>query len=316
MLLKKATFKHDLQALTTFAVPAFAERLEKIETSAQLQTLIASGEKINLILGGGSNILFTHNPKGLVVQNLIKGRELIRESGDDVWLRFGGGENWHEVVSWSLENGYFGLENLSLIPGTVGAAPIQNIGAYGVELKDHFAWLEAVDLKTGDAHHFESEACQFGYRYSVFKGPLKGRYMITHVVLKLSRQARLKLEYGAIRTTLEEMQVENPQAADVSRAVIHIRQSKLPDPKELGNAGSFFKNPQILVDQYNSLRKTYPNMPAYPIDEKRVKVPAGWLIEKAGWKGKRIGNTGCHARQSLVIVNSASAWKERSMSSD
>ena len=297
----------NLATRTTFGVPAQAARLVEVDSVAVLQEIIKSGESIQLILGGGSNLLFTSDLTGLVLQNKILGREILEEQGDDVLIQFGGGENWHETVGWTLDQNLFGLENLSLIPGTVGAAPIQNIGAYGVELMDRFEFLTAIELSSGKSFTFNRDACNFAYRYSIFKGPAKGRFFITSVTLRLSRKAELNLDYGALKTILANKNIRDPKPKDVSEAVIEIRQQKLPDPKMLGNAGSFFKNPIIPLAQFSRLKQLYPDVPSYPAGVGEVKVPAGWLIEKAGWKGKRIGNTGCHVDQALVLVNYGNA---------
>ncbi|MFN8397794.1 MAG: UDP-N-acetylmuramate dehydrogenase, partial [Bacteroidia bacterium] len=225
-----------------------------------------------------------------------------------VLVAIGGGEVWHEVVMRCIEQGWGGIENLSLIPGSVGAAPIQNIGAYGVELKDVFERLTAMDLANGEAHEFGLADCQFGYRDSVFKREHKGRYIITEVVLRLQKAPHtLHLEYGAIRDELNLAGISDPTIGDVSRAVMAIRRSKLPDPAQIGNAGSFFKNPEIPKAQFEALKSEYPNMPGYVVDESIMKLPAGWLIEQAGWKGKRLGNYGVHAAQALVLVNHGGA---------
>jgi UDP-N-acetylmuramate dehydrogenase len=293
----------DLSSYNTFGLQAFAARFAVVETPDELKGLIRQFGTPQLLLGGGSNVLLTQDLEGLVVHNRILGRELVKEDESSVWVRLGAGENWHAVVQWTLEQGWYGLENLSLIPGSVGAAPIQNIGAYGVELESVFHQLEAVELESGRIRTFDREACDFGYRYSVFKGPLKGQYAITHVHLTLSKHPQLKLDYGAIRQTLEERGITRPTPKEVSEAVIHIRQSKLPDPNQLGNAGSFFKNPEIPAAQFASLQETNPQIVGYPLPNGNVKVPAGWLIEQCGWKGKKVGNTGSHARQALVLVN-------------
>lgn len=259
-----------------------------------------------LLLGGGSNVLFTRDFEGLVLRVAIRGRELLRDDGDEVLLRFGAGENWHEGVRWSLEQGWGGLENLSLIPGTMGAAPIQNIGAYGVELCDVFESLEAIHLPTGQLHHFSRADCQFGYRDSVFKQRYKGQYLIARVCLRLARSRPLHTDYGDIRQELAKLD-HPPGHRDVSEAVIRIRQSKLPDPAQIGNAGSFFKNPVVEAAHYEALAAQYPSMPHYPQADGRVKVPAGWLIEACGWKGHRRGACGVHERQALVLVNHGGA---------
>ena len=256
-----------------------------------------------MVLGGGSNVLFTRNWLGLVAHMCIHGVEVVSESEDLVQVSVGAGENWHQLVQWAVENGYGGIENLSLIPGTVGAAPMQNIGAYGVELKDVFHSLEAMDLKTGKVVRFFKEDCSFGYRYSIFKGEQKGKFVITRVNLTLSKQPEVNTTYGAILQTLQEMNVSQPSIRDVSEAVIQIRQSKLPDPLEIGNAGSFFKNPVIEKAHYEALEALHPQIPHYTVSDDEEKIPAGWLIEKCGWKGYREGEIGVHDKQALVLVN-------------
>jgi UDP-N-acetylmuramate dehydrogenase len=231
------------------------------------------------------------------------GQELSRRFSKSVYVRAGGGENWHDFVLWTIQNGWGGLENLSLIPGTVGAAPIQNIGAYGVELRDVFHQLKALDLQTGKLKTFRHKDCQFGYRDSIFKRELRGRYFITEVTFKLSLFPKLNISYGAIRQELAAKNITNPGIRDVSNAVIAIRSSKLPDPAKIGNSGSFFKNPEFSNRVFTKIQKLYPDMPFYPVSEERTKIPAGWLIEQCGWKGKRVGETGCHKDQALVLVN-------------
>ena len=233
----------------------------------------------------------------------IEGIEIVRETDHHVFVRVGAGEQWHQLVMWSIDLGLSGLENLSLIPGTVGAAPMQNIGAYGVEQKQHFYELEAYEISSKQVVKFKNADCQFGYRYSIFKAKLKGQYIITSVTYKLSRRPVFNTSYGAIKTTLEEMGVETLTPEAISRAVIHIRQSKLPDPAVIGNAGSFFKNPVIETSHLEALREVYEDVPSYPVSGEWVKVPAAWLIEKAGWKGKREGKVGVHEKQPLVLVN-------------
>lgn len=257
----------------------------------------------HLILGGGSNVLLTDDFNGLVVKIDLKGKGIIEEDENSVLIEIGAGENWHQLVLYALENNWGGIENLSLIPGTTGAAPMQNIGAYGVEIKDVFDSLYAFDKETGEIKKFNKEQCEFGYRSSLFKTKAKGRYIIIKVCLRLEKNAIVNTSYGAISETLKLMGVENPGIKDVSDAVIKIRTSKLPDPKEIGNAGSFFKNPVISLDNFQKLKNKYPDIPSYPVDENFVKVPAGWLIEKAGWKGKKYKNTGVHEKQALVLIN-------------
>lgn len=264
----------------------------------------------HLILGGGSNVLLTNDFNGLVIKIDIKGKSILKEDENSAIIEAGAGENWHELVLYALDQELAGLENLSLIPGTVGAAPMQNIGAYGVEIKDVFECLYAMDKENGKIKKFNKDECQFGYRTSIFKTSLKGRFIITKVCLKLTKHAIVNTSYGAISETLNLMGVKNPNIKDVSDAVIQIRSSKLPNPEEIGNAGSFFKNPIISLSQFQSLKKKYPKIPSYPIDERSVKVPAAWLIETAGWKGKNFKNTGVHEKQALVLVNRGAAKGE------
>lgn len=292
-----------LKKYNTFGIAAKAAYWTRVNKVADLERL--QNESIEkMILGGGSNMLLISDVDKLVVKNDFKGVELLKENKNSIYLKVGGGENWHEFVCWCLEEEYGGIENLSLIPGTVGAAPIQNIGAYGVELKDVFQSLEAFNLKTGKVESFNLEACKFGYRDSVFKNTLKGQYCILSVVFRLTKNKhQFHTNYGAIQTALKKAHVEKISIKAISDAVVSIRQSKLPDPKKLGNSGSFFKNPVISKSAFKHLEKAYPKVPSYPLEDGRVKVPAGWLIEQAGWKGKRVGNTGAHAKQALVLVN-------------
>lgn len=256
-----------------------------------------------LILGGGSNILFVKDFPGLVVHQNSKGIELVAENDEQVEVRVAAGENWHQLVQFCVNKGWGGIENLSLIPGNVGAAPIQNIGAYGVELESVFSSLEALYVKTGEIRTFSKDECAFGYRDSIFKKELKGEVIIISVNLILQKNPKVQLSYKALSDYLEKNRINNPGIKEVSEAVIAIRQSKLPDPNEIGNTGSFFKNPVIPVSLFDDLKQEYPDIPAYPVSGEQVKVPAGWLIEKAGWKGKREGEVGMHAKQALVLVN-------------
>lgn len=256
-----------------------------------------------LILGGGSNVLFTRNFLGMVLKMEITGVSVETESDDSVIVSFGAGENWHQCVLWAVEHGYGGLENLSLIPGTAGAGPMQNIGAYGVELKEVFHSLEAYEIKTGKVVRFYNEDCKFGYRYSVFKGPQRDKFIITRVYLRLSKKPVFNISYGNLKETLEGMGVEVLTLKHVSQAVINIRQSKLPDPAEVGNAGSFFKNPIVENEYFESLKAAFETIPGFRTDEAQMKVPAAWLIEQCGWKGKRFGSIGVHEKQPLVLVN-------------
>lgn len=290
----------------TFHLDVSANYKASITKPAELEEVYAMAKfrsSKKLILGGGSNVLFTRNFLGLVIKIEIPGIEIVEESEDSVLVSFGAGENWHQCVLWSVEQGFGGMENLSLIPGTMGAAPMQNIGAYGVEQKEFFHSLEAYELKTGKLVRFYNEDCRFGYRYSIFKGPYKGQYVITRVFLKLSKKPKFNLNYGDIKRTLEEMGVEQVTLKDVSQAVINIRQSKLPDPMVIGNAGSFFKNPVVEKPYYESLKAAFEDIPGYEVDKRFTKLPAAWLIDQCGWKGTRKGNVGVHDRQALVLVN-------------
>jgi len=256
-----------------------------------------------MILGGGSNVLFTENYFGLIVLNRLHGISLEREDENHYYVKAGAGENWHAFVMWCVERNYAGLENLSLIPGCVGASPMQNIGAYGVEMKDHFHHLEALNTETLETERFEFGDCRFGYRESVFKRELKGQYIITSVTFRLDKQPKFRTDYGAIAQELEAMGVKDLSIRAVSDAVIRIRRSKLPDPQVLGNAGSFFKNPEITEEQKIQLLAMHPDAVVYPLENGNYKAAAGWLIEKAGLKGKRIANYGVHEKQALVLVN-------------
>jgi UDP-N-acetylmuramate dehydrogenase len=256
-----------------------------------------------LVLGGGSNVLLTRDFEGLVIKIGLKGIQKIREDQHHVWLKVAAGENWHEFVLHCIEQGYAGVENLSLIPGTVGAAPMQNIGAYGVEIKEVFEELTALNIATQQLVTFDLPTCRFGYRESIFKHEAKGRYIIVDVTFRLNKVPTYHVNYGDIQQTLAEMGVSDLSIKAVSDAVIRIRQSKLPNPAEIGNAGSFFKNPEIPKEQFEQLKAQHPTMPGYETSPATMKVPAGWLIEQAGWKGHRSGNVGVHARQALVLVN-------------
>ncbi len=295
-----------LRPYNTFGLNENAGFLAIVESIDDLDEVFLSGRfrsQRKMILGGGSNVLFTRGFTGVIAKNEIKGLHIMSETNTEVVVSIGSGENWHQFVLWCVERGFGGVENLSLIPGTVGAAPMQNIGAYGVELKDVFHSLEAYEIKSGKLVKFYKEDCKFGYRYSIFKGELKDKYVITKVNFKLKKQPDFNTSYGDIQVTLAQMGVEELTLENVSQAVINIRQSKLPDPIEIGNAGSFFKNPIIEKLHYEALEAQFPDIKSYPIDEESVKVPAGWLIEKAGWKGYKDGAFGVHDKQALVLVN-------------
>jgi len=255
------------------------------------------------VLGGGSNVLLTKPVDGIVVHNKLKGISIEKENEEHVWLRVQGGEVWHEFVLYTIGNGWAGVENLALIPGSVGAAPMQNIGAYGVEAKETIDSVTAWHWKDKAFVQFNNDECRFGYRDSVFKHEWKNKLLISSVVFRLNKKPVLHTHYGAIKHELEKMNVQEPDIKDIANAVIAIRSSKLPNPKEIGNAGSFFKNPTIPLNLYNLLLVNHADMPHYPVSEEMVKVPAGWLIEQCGWKGYRKGDTGVHAKQALVLVN-------------
>jgi UDP-N-acetylmuramate dehydrogenase len=298
-----------LKPYNTFGLNAQAKLLARVGSVPELQEVLADTNlksEERFILGGGSNILLTRNVDGLVIKNEIDGIEVLEETPSHFLVKSGAGVMWHELVMHCIQNNYAGIENLSLIPGNVGAAPMQNIGAYGVELKDVFHSLEAVEMASGNVETFSSPDCQFGYRESVFKRKLKGQFIISSVTLKLSKNPSINTSYGAIEQELEAMGISSPTIKEVSQAVINIRQSKLPDPKELGNSGSFFKNPVVPTFKFEELKSQHPNIPGYPAGE-NTKLAAGWLIEQCGWKGKVVGNTGSHAKQALVLVNYGNA---------
>lgn len=297
----------DLRPYNTFGIQASARYFAVIRGTGDLMSLLSSPhfrKGPHLVLGGGSNMLFTGNYPGIVARIELKGIETIDEDDDFITLSVGAGESWHGLVMHAVAHDYGGIENLSLIPGTCGAAPMQNIGAYGVEIKDVIVSVNAIDKQTGKLKTFGHADCAFGYRESIFKQQAKDQYIITGITIRLTkRNHKLHLQYGAIQETLQSMSVTSPTIRDVSNAVIHIRQSKLPDPAKVGNAGSFFKNPSITKDAFASLKENYPNIPSFPSAEGLVKVPAGWLIEQCGWKGKRFDNIGVHPQQALVLVN-------------
>ena len=298
-------FQYPLKPYNTFGFNVFAKQINIIFHPNELNDLYLA-QKINetsRVLGGGSNILFTQDFEGQLLKNEIKGRNIISETKETIDIAFGGGENWHESVIFCVNNNWGGIENLSLIPGTIGASPIQNIGAYGSEIKDTFLWLKAFNLKTGNIETFNYGDCNFGYRDSYFKREGKNNYFITEVCFRLSKNPIINVQYGDIQAVLDNAKIKFPTIKDVSDAIISIRQSKLPNPSELGNCGSFFKNPVILKSQFISLLEKYPDIKSFPVSETLVKVPAGWLIEKAGWKGKRYGAVGVHEKQALVLVN-------------
>lgn len=296
----------NLHNYNTMGIAVTAKYFVAVNSIAILEIALTKRELFEeavLILGGGSNILLTKNFTGLVLRNELKGIKVIKENADHVWIQAAAGENWHTFVMYCVSKNFGGIENLALIPGTVGAAPVQNIGAYGVELKDTVESLEAYELATGKLTIFNKEECEFAYRESVFKTKLNNKYIITQVTLKLTKLPYLNFSYGLLAETLQHMNFSLLSVAAVSDAVIQIRQSKLPDPAIIPNTGSFFKNPYVSLLQFNALKLQFPNIPNYPIDANTVKIPAGWLIEQCGWKGKRIGNVGVYEKQALVLVN-------------
>lgn len=303
------TIEHhkNLSPFNTFGIEAKAANFCIITDIEDVQELITNKSLINnrLILGGGSNILLTKDFEGIVIKNEIFGKKIISQNKHHAHIKVGAGEIWHDFVLWCIENKYAGIENMSLIPGSVGASPMQNIGAYGVEIKDVFYELEAIDLSNGNIRTFNKEECKFGYRESVFKNIYKDQYLITSVTYKLNKTPTFNTSYGAINKELERMKVIQPSIKDISDAVISIRSSKLPDPKKIGNSGSFFKNPVINNSEFEPIKTKFPNIASYPAGETQTKVAAGWLIEQTGWKGKTLANGtyGVHKNQALVLVN-------------
>ena len=295
-LLKLNTFGVDVKAKYFTSINTINELIEVTKTNVFKDLEL-------LILGGGSNILFTKDFDGLVILNNIKGKEIIDQNQQSIFLKIGAGENWHELVMYCVDNGWGGIENLSLIPGNTGTAPMQNIGAYGVEIKETFIELEALEISSGKIVKFNNSDCEFGYRESVFKNKMKNQYIILNITLELKKNPVLNINYGDVKAILESQNIKNPAIKEVSNAIISIRQSKLPDPKKIGNSGSFFKNPIVSLNQLELIKKKYPNIVNYEINENEFKIAAGWLIERAGWKGKKFNNYGVHEKQALVLVN-------------
>lgn len=294
-----------LRELNTFGIDKTADHLVQVVTREEVVEALEYAKKLNLsvfVLGGGSNILLTRDLEALIIKMEIKGVDVLKETNEHIWVRVGAGEIWNDFVQKAIASNWAGVENLSLIPGTVGASPMQNIGAYGVEIREVFDHLEAINRKTGETVIFNHAQCEFGYRESVFKNKLKNRYIITHVVYKLNKQPTFRLDYGTVRETLSKINDGDLSLSNVSKAIVQIRQSKLPDPAVVGNAGSFFKNPTVELPQFEQLRKLYPQIPGYTV-ENGIKIPAAWLLETAGWKGKTFGEIGVHPKQPLVLVN-------------
>ena len=293
----------NLKEYNTFGISVKAEMFAVFSSIEELKQILSfRNDKKILVLGGGSNLLLTKDFDGLVIKNEIKRFEVIEETVSEVIVESGAGENWHEFVLNCIDKGFGGVENLSLIPGSVGASPMQNIGAYGVEIKDVFESLSAYHIKSGEIHYFDKTKCEFGYRESIFKNKVKGEYIILTVTFRLTKNPTINSSYGAINEQLKVMGIQVPTIKELSAAVIAIRQSKLPDPKIIGNAGSFFKNPTVEIDLLEQIQKNYPDIPNYPAVNGK-KLAAGWLIEKAGWKGRTFDNYGVHKLQALVLVN-------------
>jgi UDP-N-acetylmuramate dehydrogenase len=298
-----------LKNFNTFGIEANAKQFVAVHSVEELKSVLAENKtKKKFILGGGSNMLLTKDIDALVIHIDLKGKKIVDENEDFVWVESQAGENWHEFVMWTIENDFGGLENMSLIPGNVGTTPVQNIGAYGTEIKDTFVSCAAMKIDSLEMRSFGHAECNFGYRESIFKNEVKVQYIITSVIFKLTkRNHKINISYGDITSELDKLNIKNPSLRDVSNAVITIRQSKLPDPKVLGNSGSFFKNPIVLKSDFEPIHKKFPEMKYYEISDTEVKVPAGWLIEQAGFKGKRFGDAGIHKNQALVLVNYGSA---------
>ena len=299
-----------LKPYNTFGINVSAKLFASFSRINELQELLSYQSKTNdklLILGGGSNVLFTKNIDGIVLKNELSGIKLVKEDANHYYIKASAGENWHRFVMHCIEHNYAGLENLSLIPGNVGASPMQNIGAYDVEIKEVFESLEALHIKDGVIHSFSANDCAFGYRESVFKKQYKDQYVILSVTFRLNKQPIFNISYGAIEHELERMNVKELSIKAIAQAVINIRSSKLPDPAKIGNAGSFFKNPVIPAKQFYELYNSYPATPHYKVDDEHVKIPAAWLIEQCGWKGYREGDAGVHINQPLVLINYGNA---------
>ncbi len=301
-----------LKKYNTFGIEVKAKEFVAVHSVSELKTILQENKSnAKFILGGGSNMLLTKDIDALVIHIDLKGKKILKANDDFVWVESMAGENWHEFVLWTIDQNIGGLENMSLIPGNVGTTPVQNIGAYGTEIKDTFISCEAINIATQEMKTFSTEECHFGYRESIFKHAVKDQFIITSVVFKLTkRNHKINTSYGDITKELEKQNVISPTLKDVSNAVIAIRHSKLPDPKELGNSGSFFKNPIITKTEFEKIHVLHPEMPHYIVSETEVKVPAGWLIEKAGFKGKRFGDAGIHKNQALVLVNYGHATGE------
>jgi UDP-N-acetylmuramate dehydrogenase len=301
---------YSLKKFNTFGISVdgkYFTRVASMDDLLEVKDFISENNCQFIVLGGGSNVLFLKDYEGLIVRNELSGIEILKEDENHVYVKAQAGEDWDDFVAWCVKNNFAGLENLSLIPGSIGASPIQNIGAYGVEMKDHFVELEGFHWETGEIRTWKYEDCQFGYRNSIFKNKLKGKAVILSVTFRLDKNPVFKTGYGAIQEEIKQMGVEQLSIEAIRDAVISIRKRKLPDPEEIGNAGSFFKNPVISERQFLSLKKTYPKIVSYQLSDGSHKLAAGWLIDRAAWKGKRIGNAGVHEKQALVLVNYGNA---------
>lgn len=297
-----------LKQYNTFGIEAKARYFFQFEEITQLQSFITDNslsDTLFLILGGGSNILFTDDFQGIVIHPNIKGIEMVRQTEDHAYIKAGANEVWDDLVAWCVDRQLQGIENLSLIPGVVGATPVQNIGAYGVEAQEVIETVEAINIESGQLVTFKNEQCEFGYRNSIFKNTFKDQFVITHVTYRLNKNFNLKTHYGSLSEKLKQYQ--NIDLQTIRKVVIEIRNSKLPDPAIMGNAGSFFKNPILETSHAQKLKQQYPKIPLYSIDDNHTKVAAGWLIEQCGWKGKRMGNAAVHNQQALVLVNHGQA---------
>lgn len=304
---------YSLLAHNTFGIDASCRRFleyASIEEAQMVAEILRGGNNPFLIIGGGSNLLLTKDYAGVVVHSAIKGIEAEEQADGTVMLTCGSGEVWDDVVAYSVERGWYGAENLSIIPGEVGASAVQNIGAYGAEVCQIIDKIEAVEIATGDIRIFDVEECGYGYRQSRFKKEWKDRYLMTHVTYRLAKQHSLRLEYGNIKAELERKGISEPTLKQLRQVIIDIRNEKLPDPKVEGNAGSFFMNPVVSKEKYEELAALYPNMPHYTIDAEHEKIPAGWMIDQCGWKGKSLGRAGVHGKQALVLVNRGGATGE------
>jgi UDP-N-acetylmuramate dehydrogenase len=298
-----------LKKYNTFGIEAKAQEFVAVHSIPELKTILVQNQsKTKFILGGGSNMLLTKDIEALVIHIDLKGKKIIEQNEDYVWVSCEAGENWHEFVLWTINQDFGGLENMSLIPGNVGTTPVQNIGAYGTEIKDTFVSCQALNIGNQEEKTFTNEECHFGYRESIFKNEVKDQFIITSVKFKLTkRNHKINISYGDIAKEIEKVTDTTPTLKQISDAVIAIRRSKLPDPKELGNSGSFFKNPILLKSEFSTIHQKFPEMKYFEISETEVKVPAGWLIEQAGFKGKRFGDAGIHVNQALVLVNYGAA---------